>query len=246
MLPITLALAASLLYALGSALQQRVVVEDASTLGLLRRPRWLAGIAADGLGYVAQAAALAAGRLAVVQPLLITSLVFALGLERRRVRRAQLAAALAVGVGLALFVTIADPAGGRADATPAAWVAILATCAVLVAVFRRGAVQLGCVTGVLFGVSAALTKVVIAQHTLLDWHIVALVAVGAVSLERSQASLRAGTLGTAVAGQMALDALTSLAIGVLAFGEQLHTSPLGAAVALASLGVALAGITRLA
>ena len=97
MLAITLALAAALLYALGSALQQRVAVDHASTLTLIRRPTWLAGIAADGLGYAAQAAALAVGRLAVVQPLLVSSLVFALPFEGRRVRRKQLVAALAVG-----------------------------------------------------------------------------------------------------------------------------------------------------
>jgi hypothetical protein len=246
MLPITLALAAALLYAIGSALQQRVAVQNASTVALFKRPRWLAGIAADGLGYVAQAAALAVGRLAVIQPLLVSSLVFALPLEGRRVKRHELIAALAVGVGLALFVAIADPAGGHRDATPAAWVAIFVACAAVFACFRRGAVAVGCATGVLFGVSAALTKVVVAQHTLLDWHLIALIVVGAASLERSQASLRAGSLGTAVAAQMAFDALTSLLIGVLAFGERLHASPVAAVAALAALGVALAGIARLA
>jgi uncharacterized ion transporter superfamily protein YfcC len=111
---------------------------------------------------------------------------------------------------------------------------------------RRGALAVGCATGVLFGVSAALTKVVVAQHTLLDWHLIALIVVGAASLERSQASLRAGSLGTAVAAQMAVDALTSLLVGVLAFGEGLHASPVAAVAALVALGVALAGIARLA
>jgi drug/metabolite transporter (DMT)-like permease len=246
LLPIAFALAAALLYALGSALQQRVAVEHASTLVLMRRPRWLAGVVADGAGYVAQATALAAGRLAVVQPLLVTTLVFALPLAGRRVQRRELVAALAVVAGLALFVTLADPAGGRADAPPAVWVAIFAACAAVFVCFRGGAVRIGCATGVLFGVSAALTKDVVADHTLLDWHVVALVAVGAASLERSQASLRAGSLGTAVAAQMAFDAVTSVLIGVLAFGERLHASPLMAAAALTALTVALAGIARLA
>ena len=119
-----------------------------------------------------------------MQPLLVATLVFALPLERRRVRRSEIIAALAVGGGLALFVTVADPAGGHADATPAAWVAIFAACAAVCVLCRRGAVALGCATGVLFGVSAALTKVVVgrlerAAHTLLDWHVLALVVVGA-------------------------------------------------------------------
>ena len=68
--------------------------EDALGLGLItrliRRPVWLIGTAADTLGYVAQAAALAFGSLVLVQPLLATSLLFALPLgawwAKRRLR----------------------------------------------------------------------------------------------------------------------------------------------------------------
>jgi hypothetical protein len=249
---IAFALAAALLFALGSAFQRRVAVEGSSLLALVRRPPWLVGIAADSVGYAAQAAALAFGRLAVVQPLLVSTLVFALPLERRRVQRAEWAAAVAVAAGLALFVTVADPAGGRADGSPAAWAATFAVCGVVCVSCRRGAVALACATGVLFGLSAALTKVVVGRlddgvvHALLDWHVLALLVVGALSLERSQASLRAGSLGTAVAGQMAFDAITSLLIGVFAFGERLHASTAATAVALAGLAVALAGIAALA
>ncbi len=81
-----LALAAALFFALGTVLQQRVAAsasaEEAAKLGFLlrlaRRPAWLAGIASDAAGFVCHAAALAAGRLVVVQPILATSLVFAL------------------------------------------------------------------------------------------------------------------------------------------------------------------------
>ncbi|MBE2319819.1 DMT family transporter [Solirubrobacter sp. CPCC 204708] len=249
---VAFALAAALLFALGSALQRRVAVEGSSWLALVRRPPWLAGIAADIAGYAAQAAALAAGRLAVVQPLLVATLVFALPLEGRRLQRVEVAAALAVGAGLALFVTVADPAGGQADAGPAAWAATFAACAAVCALCRRGPVALGCATGVLFGLSAALTKVVVGRldegviAALIDWHVLALILVGAVALDRSQASLRAGSLGTALAAQMALDALTSLIIGVVAFGERLHTRPLALAVTLAGLLLALAGLTALA
>ncbi len=95
---VAFALVAALLFALGSALQRHVAVEGSSLLALARRPPWLAGIAADAAGYAAQAAALAVGRLAVVQPLLVSTLVFALPLERRRLQRSEIAAALAVGL----------------------------------------------------------------------------------------------------------------------------------------------------
>jgi hypothetical protein len=84
---IALALAAALLFALGTVLQQKAGLEEPATgssSGLLiqmaKRPVWLVGIAADGLGFGCQAAALGFGRLAVVQPLLVASVVFALPL----------------------------------------------------------------------------------------------------------------------------------------------------------------------
>src|SRR5829696_5153993 len=84
---IALALVAALLFALGTVLQQKAGLDeptegDASGLliQMAKRPVWLAGIAADALGFVAQAIALTIGRLAVVQPLLVASVVFALPL----------------------------------------------------------------------------------------------------------------------------------------------------------------------
>jgi hypothetical protein len=77
-LEVLLALLASLLFAVAIVLQQREAArgsrEEALRAGFLlrlaRRPVWLAGIAVDALGFVAQAAALGVGRLVVVQPLL--------------------------------------------------------------------------------------------------------------------------------------------------------------------------------
>jgi drug/metabolite transporter (DMT)-like permease len=255
---VPLALAAALLFALGSVLQRRVAAAGPAEglLRLARRPAWLAGFGADAAGFAGQAAALAVGRLAVVQPLLASSLVFALPLgaafERRPVTRGELAAAAAVAGGLAAFLVLAEPSGGHSDATPAAWFVVFAACAAVCAVCRRGAVALGCATGVLFGLSAALTKATVERldggilHALLDWHVVALVVVGYASMALSQASLRAGSLGTAMAAQMSFDAIASLLIGVLAFGERIHSSAAGGALALTGVAVSIAGIAALA
>lgn len=51
-------------------------------VALLRNPMWLAGWGALAGGFVFQALALHVGQLSVVQPLLITELVFALALRR--------------------------------------------------------------------------------------------------------------------------------------------------------------------
>ena len=136
---IVLALVAALLFALGTVLQQRAGLEKPSDgagasllLRMAKRPVWLAGIAADALGFVAQAIALAVGRLAVVQPLLVSTVVFALPLGARltgqRVRRIDIGAALLVVGALIAFLTIADPSGGRDDAPIGEWLVVGAIC----------------------------------------------------------------------------------------------------------------------
>ena len=155
MLEVSLALVAALLFALGTVLQQKeaqeVSDEDAKKAGFLlrlaRRPVWLAGMAADGVGYAAQAAALGIGRIVVVQPLLATTVVFALPFGARilgqPIRRRDVLAALAVTAGLGVFLVVADPQGGREDATTAAWIASFgvaaAICVPLVIAGRRRA-----------------------------------------------------------------------------------------------------------
>ena len=119
---IVLAIAAAVLFALGTVLLQKGGMAEpagGSTSGLLlrmaRRPIWLAGIAADAAGFALQAVALTIGRLAVVQPLLVSSVVFALPLGAKltdqRVRRIDVVAALVVTIALVVFLTAADPSG---------------------------------------------------------------------------------------------------------------------------------------
>lgn len=273
MLEVVLALAAALLFALGTVLQQVEAArasDDAALrpgflLALVRRPRWLAGIGADAGGFVAQAAALGVGRLVVVQPLLAATVVFALPLGHRltgqRVTRRQVVAALGVTAGLAAFLVLADPEGGRDDATTGAWLAAFAVaaaiCVPLVAVARgaapaRKATYLGIATGILWGLSAGLTKAVVEDldegvaHLLADWHTYALVVVGYASLTLAQASLQAGRLAPAVATQSVFDPLSSVLLGVLAFQEGLHDSPAELVGALAGLAIMIASLVVLA
>jgi drug/metabolite transporter (DMT)-like permease len=263
---IALALAAALLFAVGTVLQRHVAASAtegearrASFLAVLaRQPVWLAGVAADAAGFACQAAALAAARLAVVQPLLASSLVFALLLQRRRLTVRELAGMAAVTGGLALFLVVADPSGGREDASAAGWAAAFLVCALVCgsawvrsrgASRTRRALLLGTATGVLFGLSAALTKAAVGvlhdgvMAVLLDWHAWALVVVGWASMALAQASLQAGPLGPAVATQMTFDPLAGVLLGVLAFHERLSGSVAGAVVALALIGAGIALLT---
>jgi hypothetical protein len=83
-----LALVSAALFAVAAAARQRGAqrVPDGRARGvglilaLLRRPLWWVGTFGDVGGYVAQAAALGVGSLLLVQPLLVTTLLFALPL----------------------------------------------------------------------------------------------------------------------------------------------------------------------
>jgi drug/metabolite transporter (DMT)-like permease len=273
-LEVSLALVAALLFALGTVLQQKeaqeVSDEDAKKAGFLlrlaRRPVWLAGMAADGVGYAAQAAALGIGRIVVVQPLLATTVVFALPFGARilgqPIRRRDVLAAIAVTAGLGVFLVVADPQGGREDATTAAWIASFgvaaAVCVPLVIAGRRAstpamkATLLGIATGILWGLSAGLTKTVVENldegvlSLLGDWHLYALAVVGWASLTLAQASLQAGALAPAVATQAAVDPIASVLLGTLAFEETIHHGALGVAGSLAGFAAMVGGIVVLA
>jgi drug/metabolite transporter (DMT)-like permease len=270
---VVLALAAALLFSLGTVLQQQVAStaseEEARKAGFLlalaRKPRWLAGIAADALGFVAQAAALALGRIVVVQPLLATSVVFALPLNatlggKRPVRR-EIVAAIAVALGLGVFLVVADPSGGVDDPPAGDWIASFAVCSVIcgaLALVARGrppkhrAALLGTAAGILFALSAALTKTAVEQFDdgvlapFETWQLYALIPVGYVSMALSQSSLQTGALAAAVATQMSLDPITSLLLGTLAFEESIHETPATVVAALGAFAVMIAGIVYLA
>jgi drug/metabolite transporter (DMT)-like permease len=268
-----LAVAAALLFAIGTVLQQRAAMQSSDReavragflLSLVRKPVWLAGIASDGLGFLAQAAALGIGKLVVVQPLLATSMVFALPFGARwtgqRIGRAQVIAALAVVAGLAAFLVISDPSGGQDDASTGAWIVIgvagaALTAALIAAGARGGAVRraatFGSAAGVLFAISAALTKATVDEldegilSLLTDWHVYALLVVGYASMNISSISLQTGALAPAMATSMTLDPICSVILGVTAFGESIHDDTAGAIASLAGLAAMVWGLVALA
>ena len=232
---------------------------------LARRPVWLAGMAADGIGFLAQAAALGIGRMVVVQPILATTVIFSLPLGARlsgqRISRRQMFAAAVTTAGLAAFLALGNPAGGRDDAPLAEWALVgglaLVACVPLVTAARgrsaaTRAALLGTATGVLWGLSAGLTKATVDQldegllALVSDWHLYALLVVGGLALVLSQASLQTGALAPAIATAAIVDPLVSLVLGLTIFQEVLEDSFWAATAAAGGLAVALAGLYFLA
>lgn len=271
---VLLALISALLFALGTVLQQRAgmaaeAVPSAGGSGLLvqmaGRPVWLAGIACDLVGFIAQAGALRHGQLAVVQPLLVSSVVFALPfgawLSGQRIGRRELAAAALVVVALGGFLAGANLAGGRRDGSLGGWLlaglACAAACVPLCLLSRHGgaarrATFLGAAAGVLFALAAALTKAVVDEldlgvvHVLSSWQPYALAAVGYVSLTLNQMALNMGALAATIASSTALDPIVSVALGLTLFAERSKGGALHAAGAFVALLTALAGMVVLA
>src|SRR6516225_62291 len=116
-------------------------------LYLLRQPLWLIGWAAAAGTFVFQALALHNGPMSVVQPVLITELVFVLALRRvwihQHIAAAAWASVLVVCLALAVFLIAAEPSGGKPVPETKEWLSaglvFVGAIVVLAALGRAGA-----------------------------------------------------------------------------------------------------------
>ncbi len=267
-----LALAAAFLFALSNVLEQREaeqLPDDQSLrasllVRLAGRPLWLAGFGADVSGYVCHAAALAFGSLVFVQPLLVTGLLFALLLRAaitgRPLHRRELLAAIVLAAGLAVFLLVVSPHGGRAGAPIGRWViagpVIAATIAVCVVAGRRvagarRALLFGLAAGISFGVSAALTKtfVHLLGHGVLPmlqhWEPYALAVATLGGLLLAQSSFQAGSLSASIAALEVAEPVVAAAIGIGLLDEHVETRSVAyqLAIVLALISMFLGALT---
>jgi drug/metabolite transporter (DMT)-like permease len=264
-------LVAALLYAAASVLQHRAAVDaprdQSLRVGLLgylaRKPWWVAGVVADGGGFIAQFLALGHGPLVIVQPLLVSGLLFALPLGaflgHRRITTRELWAAAAVVVGLAALLIAAYPEAGHPDATGRAWTVMLLATLVPAALLVAGALRvpslkpalLAASAGVIYGLTAALTKVTAHQlgnsvgHALTGWQLYVLIAVGVVGMVLTQSAFQAGPLRASLPPLTVVDPVVSAVIGITAFHENVDQDPLRIAVELLGALVMVVGVIAL-
>ena len=232
----------------------------------LRHPLWIAGSVANLAGLGLHALALRDGPLTLVQPLLVIGVIFTLPLrqvlEHRRPGRAEIGWAVALTLGLAVFLVLATPADGPvqgADPAPMLVCAVaiaLAVASCLTAGRRTTAARammLGTAAGLLFAVAAALLKETtnVLSHGVAalftTWPGYALVAVGGAGLLLSQLAYRAGPLSASLPAITAVNPIVSVIIGVAVFDEPFRTAPgylLGEVLGLALMAVAAVGLTR--
>ena len=266
------AIAAGCMFAVGSVLQQSAARETPPEeslswrllVDLAHRPRWLLGIGSDVVSFALQALALAFGPLALVQPLAVTGLLFAVPLAvRRRGRRLhapEWIGTLAVAGGLAAFLTAASPSEGLPQTTPWRWFLILVAVAGLMALgiglgrLSGGTVRptmYGVAAATAFGLLAALTKA--STHLLSEgaatfftaWQPYAMAVVAILGAIVQQSAFQAGPLPASLPVMDAVEPTVAVFIGVFAFNEHVGTSPLALAVQAVGVVALLAGIVVL-
>jgi drug/metabolite transporter (DMT)-like permease len=232
---------------------------------LARRPAWLAGLAAVIAGFALQAAALGMGPLVVIEPMLASGLLFALVLAARRDRRplrgAEWAAALAVFAGLAVFLAAGQPTGGQRTAgvavlgVAAGGAAGLTGLGVILAgrvAGPRRALLFGVGGGVAAGATDALVKTVVvlaAGHLLApfaDPRLYLLIAVGLLAYTIQQNGYRAAGLAAFLPAFVVIEPVIGSLLGLIIYHERLRGGPGRIAVELAACTVAAWGIAQLA
>jgi drug/metabolite transporter (DMT)-like permease len=270
-----LSLGAALLFGLGSVLQQREASQappdEALRLRLLwrlvRRPLWLAGVATALVGNLMTGAALALGSVALVQPLLVARLLFALPLAaawaKQKIPRRDLLAALATAVGLGVFLFAGAPEAGE-EVSPSVWRwlltgALIGGLAVVLVTFARRlrvdkeAPMLGVSAGMLFGLQAGLTDDAVSR--IADGGFIALVtawttyAVPVVAISGTlllQSAYQMAPLTASYPSLSAVEPLAGIAIGLGVLGGTLRFEPVWVAVEVAALVVMTLGIYLLA
>jgi len=234
---------------------------------ILRHPLWIIGSLAAVVGAVLHAIALRDGPLTLVQPLLVTSVIFALPLrqmlEGRKPGRAEVGWAAALTVGLAAFFAIAVPGNASAQApdtvptiVAGALIALgIVLCTVLGrrASGGRAATLLGAAAALAFAAGAGLLKEVmdLFSHGIATvataWSFYALVAIAGVGLVLNQLAYSAGPLSSSLPVLSTVDPVVSLIIGVSVFDEPFRNSPVdlvGESLGLALVLLAAVRLTR--
>jgi drug/metabolite transporter (DMT)-like permease len=268
LLAIVLAIAASLVFGIASVADQRSTkrvkrrgpLSPRIFLDLMRQPLWLASICGTLIGFALQVLALRYGPLALVEPLLVCGLIFAVLINaylRKRWDSVLIGGVVAAAVGVAGFLVIASPTEGQGSVgfhivLPLA-AGLAATVVGCLAVARRSsslrplALALAC--GINYGVAAFLVKLVVSDvhgglaGLLTDWPIYALAVVGPLGFLLNENAFQAGTLIAPVLAIITVcDPIISIALGTLWLNEKLNGSAAGVVGEVIALLVMVTGV----
>lgn len=247
------ALAAGCTFAVGSVLQQDAARQAPKEMSLswrllvdlAHRPRWLLGIGMDVGSFALQATALGFGPIALVQPLLVTGVLFSVPLSVRwrgkRLGPIEWAGTAAVAAGLSLFLVSASPREGVQTTSFGNWLLMLIGVGGLMALgILAGRAATGAVraslyavsAGAAFGMLAALTKTstwLLGQGAgafFSAWQPYAMAGAALAGAICQQSAFQAAPLPASMPVMDSVEPTVAVLIGVFAFAESLSTSVL--------------------
>ncbi|HET8600780.1 MAG TPA: DMT family transporter [Segeticoccus sp.] len=206
---------------------------------LVQIPRFRYSVVLSALGFVLQVLALRFAPLPVVQPLLVTGVLFYLLFARLTMRKKLdrlivLAAVLAL-LGLSAFLLVARPRSGHEHIGPwdAVWlgIALVAAVAVCLSISKGlpdewSVVPIAIATACCYGATAGLVRSLLISGELheffLQWQLYAIIVVAPAGFLLNQHAFQEGAFGSvAVATINVGDPIVSILIGLLWLGDSL-------------------------
>ena len=212
---------------------------------LLHRPRWLAGVGVMAAGQLLSAWAIGHMTLSLAEPLLTSSLIFALVLAAplagQRLQPAEILGAVLLIAGVAALA-VARSSGPPAESfgSFAAWPAAAGIAAVagafLLAGLRRTGQQratlTGTAAGLMFGIADALTRQTMEtldNHSLValltSWPGYALAVASLAGFWLMESAFNAAPLHASLPAITAAEPVAGMLLGVVVFGDVIHLSP---------------------
>jgi drug/metabolite transporter (DMT)-like permease len=265
------ALAAAVAFGWSAALMHRSAFSAPASVGgtrallrhLIRQRTWLAGMAASLTGFALHALALHLASLALVQPLVVTGLVFSFAfravLDRRLPSRGLATWVTVTAAGLAVFVVAAGSTRSSSSLDGTAAVLMLGTGVLFAGagVFaarhtppHRAGLLLGIAAGVVFGLIAGTIKATTtaaSQGALLtSWPLYTLCALGVTGFLLNQRAYHRAPLSASLPALNMANPLVAIAFGIAVFHERPSAQFTAVAAEVVGLGGVLAGIFFLA
>jgi len=233
---------------------------------LLRDKLWLLGLVLSAVGFGLQAVALFLAPVVLVQPLIVTELLFALPLAAHlsgtRLGRREWSGAVIVAGGLAMFMLVASPEGNRTHVSALRWVAMVASIATLVVIaamvaersrrrpmLRASALAAG--ASACFGLLSVETKVVGHQfaddrlHALGHSQPYLLAATACTGLLLLQTAFRIAPLSVSLPIVDIGEPVVASLLAIFAFGEGIGHGVTTFALAGVAAGIAAIGVMLL-
>ncbi len=271
---IAVTLVAAMLSGFGFVLQQHAAEQVRSSqflrLGLIARlihnRRWLAGIAVLVAGDVLSAWTLGHLDLTVSEPLLTTTLIFALvlavPLSGQALRRTEIAGAALLTAGVAaLSLTRSVRAPGESFGSFSHWPAagVIALIALVLVQFGRRrsgtarATLIGTAAGLFLGIADAFTRLSVQEidgkhplGLLVHWPGYATVLASIIGLWLMQNAFTAAQLHASLPAVTAAEPAAGIVLGVVVFGDVVHVTPVLLVLQLAAIAAMVGGVILVA